>query len=323
MDGLSLGKSIKEINMDTEVIILTGKATLESAMKAVKENFYDYLTKPVDPKKLIEVINSALEKQRLVLENKRLLWELKKSNKELEKLNKFKDGLISMISHDLRSPISSLKGFNYALLEGYAGELTGGQKEIVITENDAIETMMELINNLLDMRQIEVGELKMKKEIVDMEKNVIQPVVKRLSPQINENKINIKVICEENLPEVKIDPVRISQVIQNLLQNAIKFTPQDGNIELALSRIKDDQIELRIKDTGSGIPEERLNTIFEVFYTEDNTNRDREKIGMGLGLAICKEVVRAHGGVIWAESDGIKKGSTFIVVLPINGKESN
>ncbi len=317
MDGVILGKNIKRISTETEVIILSGRATLESAISAIKENIYDYLTKPVDPDKLIEVINSALKKQRLILENNMLLWELKMSNKKLERLNKFKDGVISMISHDLRSPINSIKAFNYSLLEGYTGKLNKEQREIIKTEDESIDIMMELINNLLDMRQIEAGELKMKKEPVDMVRTVIKPVIRILAPQINERKLNVNVNCEENLPLVNMDASRISQVVRNLLQNAIKFTPKEGRIEINLTKTENQQVELQVKDTGKGIQKEFLDTIFEVFYTEDDSTKVREKTGRGLGLAICKEIMRAHSGLIWAESEGLGFGSTFILVLPI------
>jgi signal transduction histidine kinase len=318
-DGLTLSKKLKNANNDAEVIILTGQATLESAINAVKENIYDYLTKPVDPEKLIEVINSALEKQRLILENKRLLWELKKSNKEMERLINFKDGLISMISHDLRSPISSLKGFNYSLLEGYAGELTEKQKEIIHTENKAIEVMMELINNLLDIRQIEAGELIMKKELTDVKENIVEPVVNILKPQAAEKNIAIEMNFNDSESNVVADYARIAQVLQNLIQNALKFTPKNGRITVNMSKIKNDQIELRVSDTGKGILKESLASIFDAFYTtgENGDGILRDKAGRGLGLSICKEIVKAHDGAIWAESDGPGTGSTFVFVLPI------
>lgn len=317
VDGVTLGKNIKEISESTEIVILTGKATLESAMKSVKENFHDYLTKPVDPDKLIEVINSALEKQRLIFENKMLVWELKKTNKKLEKLNKIKDGLIAMISHDLRSPISSLKGFNYSLLEGYAGELSEKQKEIIRTENEAIDTMMVLINNLLDMRQVEEGELRLRKEVADIRKTVIEPVVKRLSPQLNGKSIKVEIDCEEDLPLINMDISRIDQVIQNILQNAIKFTYNSGTIKIGLSKLTDRLVKIQISDSGKGLEKEDLNAIFEIFYTKDEeTPRKRDNSGRGLGLAICKEIIKLHGGSIWAESEGIGKGSTFTIMLP-------
>lgn len=321
MDGLTLGKNIKELAFDTEIIIITSKATLASAIMAVKENIYEYLTKPVNPYELIDIINGALKKQRLILENNMLLWELKMSNKKLERLNKFKDGLISMISHDLRSPISSFKGFNYALLQERAGKLTKKQKEIIKTENETIDAMIELINNLLDIRQIEAGELKMKKQLCNMNNSAIAPVVKRLMPQMDQKKIELTVNCERNMPEVKIDVGRMAQVVQNLLQNAVKFTPRGGRIEVNLLEADNQQVELQVKDTGKGIPEELLNSIFEVFYTMDDTNIERAKTSRGLGLAICREIIKAHNGLIWAESEGPGKGSTFIVMLPLG--ESN
>jgi signal transduction histidine kinase len=319
-DGVSLAKEIKEVDNDIEVIILTGKASLESAIESVKQDIYDYLTKPIDPQKILEVIDGALQKQHLIKENRRLLWDLKKSNKELKKLNDFKDGLIAMISHDLRSPICSIKGFNESMLQGFSGELTEKQKDIINTENEIVDSMVELMNSLLDIRQIQDGHLKMKKKPCNIMKDAVEPTIKRHGPQVNEKNIKINLTCDENLPEVNIDPARISQVIQNLIQNSIKFTSKNGNINVFISN-KEDFIKVEVKDDGKGIQQDLLNTIFDIFYTaesgEDEEKRRTAMTGRGLGLAISREIIKAHNGEIWAESEGEGKGSAFIFMLPI------
>lgn len=318
VDGVILGKNIREINNDIEVIILTGKASLESAVDAMRKGLYDYLIKPVDPENLIKTIDNALKKQYLIMENKRLLWELKKSNKELERLNNFKDGLISIVSHDLRSPITSLKGFNKIFLDGYVGKLTEKQREIIEMENNSIDTMMEIINNVLDTRQIDAGKFEMKKKLIDIKNEVIIPVVKRVTPQINEKKLKVDINCEEDLPKVNLDCGRISQVIQNLLQNAIKFTSENGKIDVNILRTEKEQLEVQVKDTGRGISVKDLDFIFEAFYTKDDNKKNGPASGRGLGLAICKQIIKAHNGTIWAESKGEGKGSIFIFIIPIS-----
>ncbi len=316
-NGIELARQLKEKSDKTEVLILTGKASLESAIEAVKEDIYDYLTKPVEPEKLIDAIESALEKQFLVMENKRLMENLKKSNEKYRRLNKFKDGIISMISHDLRSPISSIRGFHKSLLAGHTGELNDMQKEIIETEEEAIDSMMELINNILDMRQIEAGEFKVDKELTDLKEEIINSLVKRLAPQIKERNFDLTVNYDTDIAEVSIDGGRIRQVVQNLLQNAFKFTPKGGNITITVTSPKDNIIQVSIKDTGKGMNTETLDTIFEAFYTQDSEKREASKKGRGLGLSICKEIINAHDGKIWAESEGEGKGSDFKFNLPL------
>ncbi|MBN2407730.1 MAG: response regulator [Elusimicrobia bacterium] len=318
-NGIELASEIKDINRDIQVIILTGKASVESAVEALKKDVYDYLTKPVNPSRLKEVILGALEKQNLVFKNREYLWYLKKSKIELERLNKFKDGLISMISHDLRSPICSIKGLNQSLLEGFVGQLNDKQKEILQTQNDVVDTMMELINSLLDIRQIQEGKLKMNKKATDLKEEAIKPTIKRLTPQISSKEINVNIKCEEGLPLVDGDPSRLAQVIQNLIQNAIKFTGKNGHIDIIVAKNDEDYLEVTVKDDGIGIDPDSLNTIFEVFYTTA-TEEDKDKrgpMGRGLGLAICREIIKAHNGEIWAESEGQGKGSKFIFLLPV------
>jgi len=317
-DGITLAKEIKEINGDTEVIILTGKASLESAIKAVREDIYAYIPKTSDHGKLIDTIKGALEKQHLIFKNREYLWNLRKQKIELERLNKFKDGLISMISHDLRSPICSIKGFSQSLLEGFLGELNEKQKDVINTQNEIVDAMMELINNLLDMRQLQVGKLKMEMREINLTEAVINSTVKRLTPQINEKNLNVTVHADKNLPNVTADAARVSQVLQNLLQNAIKFTAQnEGVIEVTAEKDENGFIKVKVKDNGKGISPDSLNNIFEAFYTSGSDESGNSPSGRGLGLAICKEIIRAHNGEIWAESEGEGKGSAFIFTLPL------
>ncbi|MGM0441310.1 MAG: ATP-binding protein [Elusimicrobiota bacterium] len=324
IDGIELARKVKEKSEETEILILTGNASLESAIEAVKEDIYEYLTKPIEPEELIDVIESATEKQFLIMENKRLMENLKKSNEKYRRLNKFKDGIISMISHDLRSPISSIRGFHKSLLAGHTGELTDMQKEIVETEEEAVDSMMELINNILDMRQIEAGEFNVEREPTDFEEDVINALVKRLAPQIEERDLNLEVNYSADIKKVEIDGGRIRQVVQNLLQNAFKFTPKGGDITINVTQPEEDYIRVSVEDTGKGMNKETLNTIFEAFYTRDDEKREKNKKGRGLGLSICKEIVNAHGGRIWAESEGEGEGSSFKFDLPVKdgGKDS-
>ncbi|MGM0567614.1 MAG: response regulator [Elusimicrobiota bacterium] len=315
-DGVKLSRKIKEENSEIEIIILTGKASLESAIKAVKEDVFDYLLKPVNPDELIKVIEDALRKKRLIRENRELIWELKKKNKELERLNKFKSGLISMLSHDLRSPISSLKGFNESFLQGFLGDLTEKQKNVIKTENKVIDTMMELINSLLDIQQLESGKLKMNMKSSSMVDDVVKPVLERISIVAEDKNIEINLNTEE-VPDINIDPNRISQVFQNLLQNAIKFTPEGGKIDVRVKN-SDLGVELSVEDCGVGIERKELNTIFEAFYTKSGFAQ-----GRGIGLTISKEIIKAHGGMIWAESEGRNKGSKFVFVIPEDIKKTS
>ncbi|MCX8092828.1 MAG: PAS domain S-box protein [Candidatus Goldbacteria bacterium] len=257
---------------------------------------------------------------------------LKLSYEKLKEIDIIKTNFISMVSHDLRTPLTAINGFLSLMLGGAAGELTSQQKEYLEIIKNNSERLLNLINDLLDMNRIETGRFTIEKHTGDIGR-VIDKVIKELTSFAAQK--NIKIINESTGQKIfcDIDENRIAQVIINLITNSIKFSPENTNIILGFKEInggdikipesmqmpqskKNRYILIYEKDSGRGIEKEHLEKIFEKFYQIKQTDSTRQK-GLGLGLPISKSIIEAHNGIIWAESEGIGKGTTFKILLPL------
>jgi two-component system, OmpR family, phosphate regulon sensor histidine kinase PhoR len=227
----------------------------------------------------------------------------------LRRLETVRQDFISNISHELRTPLASLKALTETLQDGALEDPPAAKRFLgrMETEVDAITQMVE---ELLELSRIESGRVPLKKTPMSPGW-LINKAVERLGLQAERAGLSIKIECPDDLPNVLADPSRLEQVVVNLLHNAIKFTPSGGNITLSANFV-DQNILFAVKDTGIGIPADDLTRIFERFY---KTDRARSGGGTGLGLAIARHLVEAHGGNIWAESNG-EMGSTFYFTIP-------
>ncbi len=219
---------------------------------------------------------------------------------------------VANVSHELKTPITSIQGFSQALLDGTADTIASQQQAASIIFNES-ERMHRLVLNLLDLARLDAGTADFQKTTVAL-KALLQGVVDKLKPQIEHAHVTL-LSSIPDLPDVVCDPDRISQVFTNLLDNAIKFTPPDGNITLQGSSSKK-SVEVIIKDSGKGITKEDLPHIFERFYQSDPSRKGGAQHGTGLGLAIAFEIVQAHNGRIEVYSEE-GDGCTFIVHLPL------
>jgi signal transduction histidine kinase len=219
---------------------------------------------------------------------------------------------VANVSHELKTPITSIQGFSQALLDGTANTPALQQQAALIIFNES-ERMHRLVLNLLDLARLDAGTADFQKKAIAL-KPLIQSVVDKLKPQIDLSHVVLNTNIPD-LPDVVCDPDRISQVFTNLLDNAIKFTPPDGEIILQGSS-SNESVEIIIKDTGKGIAKEDLPYIFERFYQSDPSREGGSQHGTGLGLAIAFEIVQAHNGRIDVYSkEG--EGCIFIVHLPL------
>ncbi len=232
----------------------------------------------------------------------------------LTQAEKEKQEFIQMISHDLRSPLTSVKGTLTLLSEGMYGEVNKQGKVKIDSAEESVDRLIKLINELLEIEKIQSGMLPMNlvevslKDLFRTSRNALLAL---------EEKHNVLIVIEPTDLVVNIDRDRMVQVIINLLANAIKFSPDDSKVTISATLVQD-ACEIRVKDEGRGIPEDKLSTIFERFGQVDRET-DAKLGGSGLGLAICKMIVEAHNGKIGVESvEG--KGSTFWVRLPNNQK---
>ena len=231
---------------------------------------------------------------------------------KLNELDKMKSDFFSTMAHELRTPLSSIKMGISLFVEGREGPITESQKELLLLLRGENDRLITLINSLLDLAKMEAGMMTYRFE----QKNLtplIDQVVKEIGPIIEGKKIILESKGTERLPMVKMDGERILQALRNIVGNAIKFTPEGGRVSV-LARTVDQGVEVSVSDTGPGIPEESLPTLFEKFKQASPKGTYRNK-GTGLGLAIAKQIIISHGGKIWAESK-LGQGSTFFVVLP-------
>lgn len=228
----------------------------------------------------------------------------------LEKeIDKMKDDFLHSITHDLRNPMTSIRGFIKFLSDGTAGEINEQQKKILEIMDRASFKLLNMINDILDIAKLEAGKMEVMLEEVNIIK-IISSVIELLQPQYERK--NIKLIFKPQKDNIKVlvDPKLIERVYINLIGNAIKFTPEEGTIKVDVYE-SENYLESFVEDTGEGIPKEYLDKIFEKFGQVKN----KSKGGTGLGLTICKYIIELHKGKIWVESE-VGKGSKFIFRLP-------
>ncbi len=231
-----------------------------------------------------------------------------------KEIDKAKTEFVSLASHQLRTPLSTVNWYSEMLLAGDVGEVTADQKRYLEEIYHGNQRMVDLVNTLLDVSRIELGTFILESMPTDIVK-LAQGVVDEHKLQIRAKKIRFVPSFGKKIPLVEVDPKLLRMVIQNLLSNAVKYTPEGGKVELAVSLIQGDGLLLKMVDTGYGIPKYQQERIFTKLFRADNVvGKDTE--GTGLGLYIAKSIVEQSGGKIWFESSE-NKGTTFFVTLPL------
>ncbi|MBK8871483.1 MAG: response regulator [Elusimicrobia bacterium] len=311
MTGLTLAKELRHVNEDINVILMTAHASLDMAVKAIQADVYDYLIKPIDTNHLKRSLDNALEKNRLIVENKRLLETLKKTNAELVRLGDIKSRFLSIVSHDLRSPLTSIRGYaQLLLLKESAPEQNQKFLNIIVSQSDHLGG---LISDLMDVASIEAGKLRVEK-VPAVITDILSAVESRMVALAAPRKIRFETAVQKTeFPPIALDKKRIDQVLTNLIGNAFKHTPPDGRVTVSLIR-NSDHFRVDVIDTGEGIPSDALPHIFDEFFQAEA--HASKKDGLGLGLTIAREIVHAHGGEIHAESPGVDQGARFWFTLP-------
>lgn len=369
-DGLSIVSEVCRVQPETVSIILTGYASLESAIKALREGAYDYLIKPCDVDELRAVVARGIERRQLGVQLKLRLAELEQANgtiqrmnrelqtrvetataelqqrmlelaraneeiaalyhqsqdsvEQLQQLDRLKSRFLSMASHELKTPLTSISGLSQVLLRRMRRRLEQGPPPLAEWEeeqlahvdrlellNSQTSRLGRLIDELLDVSRIESGKLEFHWAPVNLAM-LVREVAERLQMTTAQHTLEIATEGDVETP-LRADRDHLEQVLDNLVANAIKFSPDGGAITVSV-RDAGDSVILSVSDPGVGIPEGQLDAIFGLFYqAEDPVSRRTG--GMGLGLWISREIVSRHGGRIWAESRR-GQGSTFNVSLP-------
>jgi two-component system sensor histidine kinase/response regulator len=348
MTGLDILKAIKDSRLEVCPIMLTGHASMETAIKALNQGAYAYITKPYQVGEVRAIIRNALEQQRLSRENRRLMEVLKENNQQLTvaklqleqfnreledkvekrarelalereknerltELDQLKSEFLAMVSHELKTPLTSIIGYSTYLLnmtpQERISEITDGLSRI--SRNGYI--LLDLINKLLEFSKIEAGKLDTEFEEFDLNE-IAEEVLLITLPLAREKKLQLSLFPHDFHETIEADRQKIKQIILNLVSNAVKFTERpNSRISIHLDT-KDDFVQVAVSDQGIGISQQDREAVFERFRQLDAAT-SRKVGGTGLGLSIVKKFVDIHRGKIWVESEP-QKGSRFIFQIP-------
>lgn len=243
---------------------------------------------------------------------KKLVVNYADAEKKLYELNQLKNKFLGIAAHDLRNPLTSIRGFSELLLAGELGDIAGDQKEFIAMIHTLSQTMLELVNDLLDVSVIESGRLSLKKKIESIADLVTTHI--RIAAMIAEAKGMSITASIADIPSFAFDGVRVGQVIDNLISNAVKFSPYNSTIEIRAFQDNGKAV-ISVADQGPGISFQDRERLFGEFARLSAQPTGEEK-STGLGLAICKKIIQAHGGAIWVENRD-KAGSEFFFTLPM------
>lgn len=298
---------------DTEFRVVDSKGNVNWVVARGK-TFLDAEGKPAN---LVGMIQKITERKIADKELAKIYDREKRARDEAEEANRAKDFFLAFVSHELRSPLNAILGWTKILLTKQVDEET--TKNALETIERSARAQAKLINDLVDSARVASGKLRLEFRPTDLYE-LIKNVYNSQKPAAESK--NIQLVLEANNPDVQVfgDAIRLQQVFSNLLSNAIKFTPESGKIEIGM-QADESKVVVKIKDNGQGISPQALPRIFSQFSQGDE-KISRDTSGLGLGLSIVKTLVEKHGGAVKAESDGIGKGATFTVALPLSESES-
>ena len=305
MDGIEILEKIQDIDPDIVSIVITGYATIESAVEAMKRNAYDFIPKPFTPDQLRIIIRRGLEKRNLALDSARLRHEK----------NKMRENFITLVSHQLRSPLVSIQQYFEVILGGFAGEVHNKQKEMLKEASGRIDELIKFINNWLNMTRIEAGNLVGKFRPVTLS-SVVSQTVELMRPAAEARKVMLRMDFPDSLAPITGCEESLKQAFMNIISNGINYNREGGTATIK-GRENGDFIVVEISDTGIGIATENLPFIFDEFFRV-KAKETQNISGTGLGLPIAKRIIEAHQGSVRVKSES-DKGTTISVLLPKTG----
>lgn len=305
--GADTYRRIMERAPNVPVVVLSGQDDEALAIKAVHQGVQDYLLKGnLSSKHLERAIHYAVERQGL----------LRAMEIGQQQRLEFKNQFLSHVSHELRTPLTCIHQYVTLLLDGLAGPLAPDQSDHLKTVLKSVNQLHAMIRDLLEATRAESGKMRVEPRCIALSELAHQAVA-MLRPTADEKKVGLEIGLDQRLPLVYADPDRVLEVLINLLDNAIKFTPPDGAVMLQASLVDAEpgSIYVSVTDTGRGISADAKNLIFERLYQDPDAIHNNRS-GLGLGLFICKEIVRLHEGRIWFSSEP-GQGTTFTFTLPV------
>lgn len=314
--GLELIARIHQYDPEIVCIIITGYATVELAVAAIKQGAYDFLTKPFTTDDLLLVVNQGLERRRLILETKRLqsieaeAQRLVEEKARLEELDRAKLAFIRLVTHELKAPISAISTYLDLILNDYIPP--EGQREYLEKAQDRAKEQIDLITDLLEFGKLKEIQTPGQAAPLQVEA-ILRQVLEECQAQAVEKGILLSAEISPGLPPACLPPEQVKSIWNNLISNAIKYTPSGGQVVVRLHQ-QDSNLFGQVQDSGIGVPEEAKDSLFTEFFRARNA-KALNIPGTGLGLAIIKQIIEKAGGEIWVESQ-VGKGSTFSFRLP-------
>jgi signal transduction histidine kinase len=315
MDGLQLITEIVNSNPGMLTVLMTGFATIDSALEALKRGASDYLRKPIDLQELIIRMNKALEERSRFVRIKEFADKLEQANQELQRLDQVKSDFIALTSHELRTPLTVMKSEVQLILQGRRGKINKAVSQSLSILEANVDRLIKMVKNLLDLTRIESGMIEMRVEELEL-KDLVDFILGLFKPQSDEKSIQLENEVSDDLPYLYADREKVETIMINVVGNAVKFTPEGGKACVSAKVVEGDghTVAISVRDSGTGIPGDQLEQIFEKFH-QVGKGASKAANGTGLGLSIAKGLVEAHHGRIWAESE-VGRGSVFTFTLP-------
>ena len=298
MDGMEVLKTLRPECPTTDFIIVTGYGDVTIAVELIKLGAKEYFTKPVEPADFIQRVKSSLRAHAAELRVRDLQAEFS-----------------SRLLHDLRGPVVTLKSSIDFLLKESAGPVSSDQQQVIQDMRLSAMKLDALLNDMIDLTLFEFGKVSIEKLPVNLD--VLVPAVcDRIRPRAAARNISLNVVLADGIPTLALDPEKTEQVLNNILDNAIKYTNERGSINVSVKTgnhapagMSDETVAISVADTGIGISKEELPLLFDK-YKDLVTGKPSSLKTTGLGLAICKSIVEAHNGILTAESEP-GKGTTI------------
>lgn len=316
LNGVQVLEQARKNGFEGACIIMTGQGDERVAAEAMRSGASDYMPKAdLTVPSLQRAVGNAIERSRLQIALAVHRRRLEFANRDLQRRNTEIQSFYHTLSHELKTPLTSAREFVSILLEGLAGPLTPSQIEYLGFVKESCDRMRVCMNDILDVSRMETGRLSLRPERLDLGE-LVRRTAKTFANRAREAKITLHEHVAPGHHEADVDPHRFAQVLGNLVDNALKFTPEGGAVRMQVGTDPADPkwIRVSVSDTGKGIPAEHRANIFERLY-QIRDGSEQSRMGLGLGLFICREIVRLHGGEISVESE-VGKGTTFQFTCP-------
>jgi signal transduction histidine kinase len=310
IDGIALMEQASLRSPGMVVIVMTGGATVESAVRALKGGAYDYILKPFRLAEIFHVVGRGLEQQRLRREN----VQLNEINQRLQEIDQSKSNLLSAITHEFRTPLTVMHGWLHMLLENQLGPLSAEQRESLSAVRKSAQRLGRLISNLLVFVEDDRGQVVQGIFPVSLAA-LLRDVASDLTPDCAERRVSLAVEVGGALPTLRADGERLRLLFLNLMENAVKFNEPGGQV-LVRAREDGESLEVVITNTRGEIPAQRIPRLLQPF-TQGDMSLTRAAGGLGLGLAVARSILDAHGGQLTLGSEP-GTGTTVRVRLPVS-----